>query len=319
MGCTSAARRGADCAACARLCTERPAGLAGEPYRGLQRAWSAVVAASTAATDATVPAGPIQRLYRSLDAGDHATGVLGAASTSSSIERCAGRSGRGLPRRAPHRGRRRLERSCCDRPTVVRIVATRHPVHRRPDDRGWRRRRRSERRPDRRRPADPRVVYRDTGERVERSVDGGLSRSPRCAFAPGAATSRAGGAGYAGPHAPKQLTARRAGARGPGHAPERSEWQLSLDMRDRAAIEVDPTALADHRAATDAPSLAPPPKRRREARHGAGAAFSAAICERKRRRRSALATTETLDSAIAAPARTGLRRPSAATGRAATL
>jgi hypothetical protein len=41
--------------------------------------------------------------------------------------------------------------------------------------------------------------------------------------------------------------------------------------------------------------------------------------ERKRRRRRALATTETLENAIAAPAISGLRRPAAASGRAATL
>ena len=40
---------------------------------------------------------------------------------------------------------------------------------------------------------------------------------------------------------------------------------------------------------------------------------------RKRRSRSALATTETLDSAIAAPAISGLRKPAAASGSAATL
>ena len=41
--------------------------------------------------------------------------------------------------------------------------------------------------------------------------------------------------------------------------------------------------------------------------------------QRKRRSRSALATTETLESAIAAPAITGLRKPAAASGSAATL
>jgi transcriptional regulator GlxA family with amidase domain len=45
----------------------------------------------------------------------------------------------------------------------------------------------------------------------------------------------------------------------------------------------------------------------------------AAVSERKRRSRSALATTETLDSAMASPASTGLSSPSAATGTAATL
>ena len=41
--------------------------------------------------------------------------------------------------------------------------------------------------------------------------------------------------------------------------------------------------------------------------------------QRKRRSRSALATTETLESAIAAPAITGLSKPAAASGSAATL
>ena len=44
-------------------------------------------------------------------------------------------------------------------------------------------------------------------------------------------------------------------------------------------------------------------------------------CDRSpnRRSRSALATTDTLDSAIASPAITGLRNPAAASGSAATL
>ena len=42
-------------------------------------------------------------------------------------------------------------------------------------------------------------------------------------------------------------------------------------------------------------------------------------CGRKRRSRSALSTTEMLERAIAAPAISGLSRPAAASGRAATL
>ena len=52
----------------------------------------------------------------------------------------------------------------------------------------------------------------------------------------------------------------------------------------------------------------------------AGAGVGVAPCaDRKRRKRSALATTETLENAIAAPAISGLSRPAAASGKAATL
>ena len=52
---------------------------------------------------------------------------------------------------------------------------------------------------------------------------------------------------------------------------------------------------------------------------GRGAHIRKCNSQRKRRNRNALATTETLESAIAAPAITGLRKPAAASGSAARL
>src|SRR4051794_34086860 len=54
-------------------------------------------------------------------------------------------------------------------------------------------------------------------------------------------------------------------------------------------------------------------------RRGEGSEGHVTCWERNRRSRNALATTETLESAIAAPAISGLSRPAAASGRAAML